>query len=183
MLLRKVSQKPGETVQVYAERLITLSEEAFPGQQGLAIQRQQIDIFVDGLLEDQLKMKILRENPATLDGAITIATNEQNLRKRFSLRTRQNRVPEDERMEIDHYRPTFRCFKCNKKGHKSKDCRVKQQVNAVDSRAKQSDYYKDIICWYCNNKGHIKRDCRKRQLDLKGDSDRGKSNTQNNQEN
>ena len=49
MLLRKVHQKPGETVQVYAERPFTLSKEAFPGQHWAAIQRQQIDIVVDGL--------------------------------------------------------------------------------------------------------------------------------------
>ena len=32
MLLRKVQQKPGETVQVYAERLLTLAEDAYPAQ-------------------------------------------------------------------------------------------------------------------------------------------------------
>ena len=48
-LLSNVQQKPGGTIQVYAERLITLSEEAIPGpgQHGPAIQRQ-IYIFVDG---------------------------------------------------------------------------------------------------------------------------------------
>ena len=59
MLLRKVQQKPGETVQVYAERLFTLAEDAYPAQQGVAVQRLQIYIFVDGLQEDQLKLKVL----------------------------------------------------------------------------------------------------------------------------
>ena len=36
------------------------------------------DIFVDGLTNDQLKMKILREQPNTLQGAVATATNEQN---------------------------------------------------------------------------------------------------------
>ena len=57
MLLRKGSQKPGETVQVYAERLLTSSEDAFPGQQGPAIQRQPIDIFV--ITENRMKLKLL----------------------------------------------------------------------------------------------------------------------------
>ena len=65
---------------MYAERLLTLAEDAYPAQQGSAVQRQQIDIFVDGLQEDQLKLKVLRVNPKTLDAAITTATNEQNLR-------------------------------------------------------------------------------------------------------
>ena len=38
MLLRKVQQKPKEMVQVYAETLLTLAEDAFPAQQGAAVQ-------------------------------------------------------------------------------------------------------------------------------------------------
>ena len=44
---------------MYAERLLTLAEDAYPAQQGVAVQRQQIYIFVDGLQEDQLKLKVL----------------------------------------------------------------------------------------------------------------------------
>ena len=182
ILLRKVHQKPGETVQVYAERLITLSEEAFPGQQGAAIQRQQIDIFVDGLSEDQLRMKILRENPATLDAAITLATNEQNLRKRFSLRTRQHYTPDYERMEVDHYRPVLRCFNCNKKGHRAKNCRARPPVNAVDNTSRNQNE-RDMLCWYCHRQGHFKKDCRKRQADLNGGNARVNHAAQNSQEN
>ncbi|MCG7883674.1 MAG: zinc finger domain-containing protein, partial [Candidatus Thiodiazotropha endolucinida] len=121
----------GETVQVYAERLITLAGDAFGNQQGPATQRQLIDIFVDGLLEDSLKLKVLRGNPADLEAAITTATDEQNLRRRFNLRTRHHEIPDEERMEVDHYRPVQRCFKCHRAGHKSKDCRSKARVNAV----------------------------------------------------
>ena len=167
LLLRKVHQKPGETVQVYAERLITLAEDAFGNQQGPATQRQLIDIFVDGLSEDSLKLKILRENPATLEAAITTATNEQNLRRRFNLRTRHREVPDEERMEVDHYRPAPRCFKCHLVGHRSKDCRSKTDVNAVVNikQPMGNDGKRDMLCWYCGRKGHFKRECRKRQAE------------------
>ena len=177
MLLRKVRQKPGETVQVYAERLLTLSEDAFPGQQGPAIQRQQIDIFVDGLTEDHMKLKVLRENPATLDAAITCATNEQNLRKRFNLRSRHQYVPnyeDDNRMEVDYYRPPQRCFKCNKIGHRARDCKPKPHVNAVNENRTSNDKErkKEMSCWYCSKKGHFKQECRKRIAD----QNKGKNN-------
>ena len=43
-------------------------------------------MFVDGLVNnDQLKMKRLRDYSDTLQGAISIATNEQNLRARVNL--------------------------------------------------------------------------------------------------
>ena len=41
-----------------------------------------IYIFVDGITNDQLKMKILRDLPHTLQGAIAIATIKQNWRVR-----------------------------------------------------------------------------------------------------
>ena len=54
-LLRQVRQKAGENIQNYAERILSLVEEAYDNQGGDAIERQLIDIFVDGLLNDQLK--------------------------------------------------------------------------------------------------------------------------------
>ena len=80
-LLRQVRQKAGENIQNYAERILSLVEEAYDNQGGDAIERQLIDIFVDGLLNDQLKLKILRDQPDTLQGAVAICTNEQNKNK------------------------------------------------------------------------------------------------------
>ena len=66
-LLRSIRQKPGENIQLYAERILSLAEEAFVGQGGDVVERQLIDTFVDGLVgNDALKMKILRDNPDTL---------------------------------------------------------------------------------------------------------------------
>ena len=83
---RSIWQKPGENIQLYAERILSLVEEAFLGQGGVVVKRQLIDTFVDGLVgNDASKMKILRDNPDTLQGAITIATKEQSLRARANL--------------------------------------------------------------------------------------------------
>ncbi|CAC5415432.1 unnamed protein product [Mytilus coruscus] len=83
-ILNKLKQKPTENVQVFAERLLTLAEEAFRGQDGTQaiIQSQLINFFINGLSQDTLKMKIMRENPDTLQRAVTIAMTEQNLRKK-----------------------------------------------------------------------------------------------------
>ena len=51
---------------------------------GPKIERRLIGIFVNGLRDDRLKIKLLRDNPDTLQRAITLATIEQNLRKRVS---------------------------------------------------------------------------------------------------
>ena len=88
MLLHKVKQKSDENVQLFAEQLLALVEEAFIGQAGgtTAIECQLVGFFIDGLAHDYLKMKVMRENPNTLQAAVTNAMNEQSLRKRFNLR-------------------------------------------------------------------------------------------------
>ena len=88
VLLRKVKQRTYENVQFHAERLLSLAEEALAGQNGgvAAIVRQLVGVFMDGLVHDYLKMRMMRANPATLQVAVASAMTEQNLRKRFNLR-------------------------------------------------------------------------------------------------
>ena len=45
-----------------------------------------ISFFIDGMYHDYMKMKIMRDKLRTLQEAITVATDEQNLR-RFDLRS------------------------------------------------------------------------------------------------
>ena len=74
-----------QSIQVFAARLLSLAEEAYDNQGGDAVERQLIDIFVDGMTNDQLKMKMLRDRPDNLQAAIGIATNEKNLRARVNM--------------------------------------------------------------------------------------------------
>ena len=51
-LLKSVKQKLGENIQVYAERILSIAEEAFTGIASEDIERSLIDTFVDGLSSD-----------------------------------------------------------------------------------------------------------------------------------
>ena len=89
-LLQKIKQKPREPIQLFAERLLTLSEDVFErdgvGALGPGTKQQLVAYFIDWLLDYHLKVKILRENPATFRTAVTCAANEQNIQDRIQLR-------------------------------------------------------------------------------------------------
>ena len=87
------------------------------------VEQQLIETFVDGISNDQLKLKILRDRPNMLQGAISIATNEQNLRARVAL---SHPVRNEQPMEVDHSR-NWRFFRPHQNN---------RQINAVK-------------CWKC----------------------------------
>ena len=117
LLLTKVKQKPQETIQVYAERLFALGEDAFEGQADDAIQRQLDGYFIEGLCDDGMKIKVMRENPDTFNAAVTITSKEQSLQKRFQLRlgqtkneTASSNIQGHVPMEVDHARNKGECY-------------------------------------------------------------------------
>lgn len=165
-LLRTVKQKQGENIQIFAERILSLAEEAYQNQGGDAVERQLIDIFVDGLTQDNLKLKILRDQPDTLQGAIAIATNEQNLRARVQMThtfaTQRKETP----MEIDHSRgQRFKFRKFNR-------------VNTT-----QQNRNPKVKCWNCGQEGHISRDCRNNETQNRPPMGHGRPRQQNNVQN
>ena len=104
---------------VYVERLLALAEDAFLGQMGDAVQTQLGGFFIDGLAHDYMKMNVMRDNPANLQAAISVATAEYNLIKSFDLKTSsqggqtQVSYTDDgqEPMDVNHARDQ-RCFAC-----------------------------------------------------------------------
>ena len=136
VLLRRVHQSESESVQSYAERLIELAKQASTGldnaaQQALAT--QLVGYFIDGYTSDQIKMKLLRVNPPTLDEAVNSAIYEVNLRKQFNLRVGRDLQPDrpgHECMDIGHIRPR-RWQNTNDRGGNSGP---KRQVNAINQQ-------------------------------------------------
>ncbi|MCF1458970.1 MAG: retrotransposon gag domain-containing protein [Shewanella sp.] len=177
-LLRQVKQKRDESVQIYAERLISLAEDAYQEAANTTelgqIERQLVGYFTDGLYYDFLKMKVMRDNPERLQTAVGIAMQEQNVRKRFNLRTgRDFEGRREEPMEVDASKPK-RCQLCRKLGHEATTCRVRKREHAeavqmvrAQTQAQpptetgQQDRRASIRCWYCNQEGHIRARCEK----------------------
>ena len=81
-MLREIKQYRDENVQWYAERLLFLASEAYNNQPGgvQAADGTLVGHFTDGLYFDYLQFKMLREKPQTLQEAVRICIEEQNLR-------------------------------------------------------------------------------------------------------
>ena len=185
-LLKKIKQGPNRSVQMFAEEIHSLAEITYRGLHGAgaraAIERQLISTFIDGLHSDSIKWKIMRDAPTTFERAVTLAMDEQNLRKRFNVRTGHSEEYSDVKrhtpMEVDHTRARIRCHICQRVGHRARDCRQARPVNLVTSNnlrlqpeprhnfqprpnhpTQLNGGQATIICWHCQRPGHIRRHC------------------------
>lgn len=145
-MLYQIKQNPGENVQSYAERILSLAEIGFAGENNATVRGQLIDIFVNGLANEQLKLTILRKEPVTLNDAVAIATNENIIQQRVQISRHDESKPKFKPYDVSHMRES-RYTGRGKLGHRSPNI---QNVNAVG---------REIRCWGCNSTGHIFRNC------------------------
>ena len=76
-MLHKARQVKYESVQVYAERLYALANDAFAKADKAVVKSQLVGFFIDGLYHDFLHRKVMRQNPKTLQAAVQSALSEQ----------------------------------------------------------------------------------------------------------
>lgn len=158
-VLRNIRQNQGENIQVFAERILSLAEEAFQGVNGDAVERQLIDTFVDGLTSDQSKLRILRSRPKTLQEAIDTVTTEENLLARVALSSSPRNHKHDTQYRHDPHSNTF---------HRN----TKHETQTFSGNARQNnretpmevDHYRPKPfrpkCFKCKKIGHFSKDCR-----------------------
>ena len=95
--LRRLTQQKGESVQTFSERILGLADDAYPGHNidNPLIQSVLIDAFIDGLTDDHIARRLIRNVPGTFNQAVQVAADEQQASRAFSIRRR------DEPMEVD----------------------------------------------------------------------------------
>ena len=100
--LRLMTQNRSESVQNYFERLMVQACQAYGDSQlhNQFVEQQLVEIFLDGLVDDQIALRMIRSKPTTLEKALEIATSEQQAKKVFDLR-RGRKSERTETLEID----------------------------------------------------------------------------------
>ena len=147
-----------------------MAEEAFNSidLSPLLIQQQLKDVFLDGIRDDNIARKIIRQKPVTLEAALQIAVQEQLTSRTFDLRRRE------EPMEVDLVDKTS-------SGTPHTESEVKNLLNEVlavmkPPQSKQVNgppSYKGKpmkwtpdgkpICAYCSKIGHRWKQCFQRK--------------------
>ena len=120
--LRNLKQRKGESIQNFVERIFSLGDEAFAGEDlnNPLIQSTLIDTLVEGVINDSVSRKIIREKPETLDRALSLALREQQDSKAFELRRRH-----EEPMDVSYVSES------NKKFDLLADAVLQLEINSI----------------------------------------------------
>ena len=76
--LKGMTQLPSESIQNFAERIFSLADEAFVGENlnNPLIQSMLVEVLIEGVLNDAVSRKLIRDRPGNLHDALRIAVRE-----------------------------------------------------------------------------------------------------------
>ena len=86
-MLHKEMQVKHESVQVYAERLYALTNDAFTKVDKAIVELQLVRFFTDWLYHDFLHMKVMRKNPKK-SGCSTVCIDRTKFVEEFSIKVK-----------------------------------------------------------------------------------------------
>ena len=86
--LRRIHQLKGEGIQAFGERIQSQGEAAYPNENkdNPIIQMTLVEALVDGVSDNEVAKKLIRERPTTLKRALLLAVSEQRNARAFEAR-------------------------------------------------------------------------------------------------
>lgn len=102
--LNRLKQRKGESTLVYVERIRALAEEAYHGQDMAQnhIQTSMTGALINGIMDDGVARRLIRDRPANFEAAATVAMREQQAAKQFAIRRREDPEPMDVSQVMAH---------------------------------------------------------------------------------
>ena len=163
--LRTKTRRREENLAELADDIERLVRLAYPGATEAMVELLAKDQFVDALPDEDMRLRIRQNKPATLRDALKLALELES----YQLASRQKAKPVREAyMEEEH--SVQRLAGGSRRDTQLPDL-VRQLVDALKSggsnqqkspldRKKYSPG--TLVCWRCKERGHMRRDCPKR---------------------
>lgn len=168
--LFKIKQKPDENVQVYSTRLSRLALDAFDSLDPPEVQRQLVQLFIDGMSDDHMKIKIMHQKPTTLTAAADSALSIQNFHTEVKMRLGKEFVPTRDPEEVVFPRlrpvapdPPYPTPTLNPQNPlPAPRTIVPMEIGHMRYRRRPRTEQFENACFNCKREGHIARNCPER---------------------
>ena len=188
------SQKQGESLDDWADRVMTLATKAFRDLPEYYSNRQAVTKFCEGLLDKEASLAVLMKKPSDIETAMDSIRWYQHLHQSVYGRSKK-KTNRDMMEESTHVAAVERTFerepsKASASQSSSLEAAIqklqesfdkmaskmvdKAESSASQSRPKPNEGKKKTIgpCFKCGKKGHFKQDCPSRQQKPKSDLNR-----------
>ena len=166
--LRRLTQNAGESIQNFAMRIMVLADDTYAGHDtnNPLIQSALIETLVDGVRDNGVARKLIRENPDKFEKAVAVAVAEQQATRAYNIRRREQPMDvnlvsqEDSNSEI-----TQRLDKLvDAVGQllvKDKNSKKETQTKGKQGGKSRFKWTEDgkPICHYCGKIGHTQSKC------------------------
>lgn len=102
--LIRLRQRQGESTLVFLERIRSLADEAYMGQNMAQphIQTAMTGALINGIMDDGIARRLIRERPGNFEVAAQTALREQQTAKQFAIRRGQDPEPMDVSQVMNH---------------------------------------------------------------------------------
>lgn len=174
----QATQKPVETLEDWADRVLTLATPAFRELPESHAQREAIAKFCQGCLDKEAGKHACFERPKTIQQAVDLVRHHQYV----------TQVVDGKKPSKSKYDPDVSVHNVQSAAESRLE-RLEKVVESLASKVEASlvsndqkktpttqlsSSSKSVKCFFCNSYGHIKKDCRKYKQFLKSKSGTGK---------
>ena len=180
--LKGLTQTPSESIRNFTERIFSLADEAFVGENlnHPLIQTMLVDILIEGVLNDAVSRKLIRDRPGNLQEALRLAVREQTDQKSFDVRrgikrheeamevnaVNQNKIDSLATAVLDLGERLASVLAISSGKNYPKPQQKQEGRKGPFVKFKWTSDGKPI-CHYCNKIGHKQTECRKKQFNEK----------------
>ena len=164
--LRRLTQNAGESIQNFAMRVMVLADDAYAGHDmnNPLIQSALIETLVDGVRDNGVARKLIRENPDKFEKAVAVA--EQQATRAFNIRRREepmdvNLVSQDDSNSEITQRLDKLVDAVGQLLVKDKNSKKETQNKGKQGGKTRFKWTEDgkPICHYCGKIGHTQSKC------------------------